>query len=292
MNLKLYLIMKNTLTILLAACSLAAAAETDNPLGDIVTVPHIDVLDDLFISFTNSKGEYDLNAEEQTKTLGMDMIIAGIFTDKKGWYQQIPGDDRSYIGIERADAPTRSEAFSCAGAYHETLTDGYQFVFNRANPESTIGTAVIPNDSQYPYTTITGSPTTFTLSYLYNELAAGHKAAIALLRTPTVNSKDMFAVSILKGTDPETGAHIFEDFVVACEVSAVGDDSAVKGIAYDPQRLTGGFYFLGKNYDEEDIVAANHYILAGDIPHPVPEPATATLSLLALGALAARRRRH
>lgn len=281
--------MKKTLFTLLASCSALCANG-----NDLLGVTHVDVKDDLFISFTNSKGEYNLNTEQQQRTLGMDMIIAGIFTDKSGWVQQIPKDDRSYIGIERLDAGSRDEAFSCAGAYHETLSGGYQFVFNLADPESKIGAAVIPNNETYKYNLVDGSPspTTFNLSYLYNALHSGKKAAIALLRTPQNDRDDMLAVSIWMGTDAETGAHIFEDFVVTCEVSAVGDDSAVKGIAYDPQRLTGAFYFLGKDYEEDDIVAVNHYILAGDIPHPVPEPATATLSLLALAALAARRRRH
>ncbi len=284
--------MKKTLLTLLAACTAVCANG-----NDLLGVTHVDVKDDLFVSFTNSKGEYDLNTEEQQRTLGMDMIIAGIFTDKQGWYQQIPGDNRSYIGIERLDAPSRAYAFSCAGAYPSgSVTGDYQFVFNRADPESAIKDAVIPNNEEYKYTTVKGNPVTFTRQYLENALAGGKKAAIALLRTPESDRDDMLAVSIWTGTDPETGEHTFEDFVVTCEVSAVGDDSAVKGVAYDPQRLSGAFYFVAKHKDShygvDDIVAVNHYILAGDIPHPTPEPTTATLSLLALAALAARRRRH
>lgn len=283
--------MKKTLFTLLAACT-AVCADGNDQLG----MTHIQVDDDLLLSFTNNKGIYNLSREQQGLTKGMDMIIAGIFTDKDGWYHSIPGDDRSYIGIERLDAPNKAYAFSCAGAYHETIKDGYQFVFNRANPESAIKDAVIPNNDTYHYNTVSGSPTTFDLSYLYNALHSGKKAAIALLRTPESNRDDMFAVSIWTGTDPETGEHTFDDFVVTCEVSAVGDDSAVKSVAYDPQRLTGAFFFVAKDKEEhygvDDIVAVNHYILAGDIPHPTPEPTTATLSLLALAALAARRRRH
>lgn len=283
--------MKKTLFILCAA--LTATCYADAPVGMTPDSSKMSLtVDDLIVKFTNSKGEYLLNAEQQELTKGKDMIIAGIFTDKKGWYQQISGDDRSYIGIEREDAAERSDAFSCAGAYHETLAGGYQFVFNRANPESTIGSAVIPNNEQYKYTTKIEEGGSFTLQRLEDALKSGHKAAIALMRTPEDNRDDMLAVSILYGNP--NGEHYYQDFVVTCEVSAVGDDSAVKGVAYDPQRLTAGFYFVDKDdhgFNENDILAANHYILAGDIPHPTPEPATATLSLLALAALASRRRR-
>lgn len=72
----------------------------------------------------------------------------------------------------------------------------------------------------------------------------------------------------------------------------MGDDSAVKSVAYDPQRLQSAVAFQGTEYGYEDLIAANVYTLTGVMPQPpVPEPATGTLSLLALGALCARRRR-
>ncbi len=284
--------MKYTLFALCAAF-LAATCYAGTPLGSTPDSAKLHLtVDDLLFTFTNSKGKYLLSAEQRELTKGKDMIIAGIFTDKSGWYQQIPNDDRSYIGIERMDASSSAYAYSCAGAYKETLKDGYQFVFNRADPESAIKDAVIPNNDQFKYQTKIGDASVFTLQNLYDALKSGHKAAISLLRTPQDNRDDMLAVSILY-YNPD-GTHYFDDFVVACEVSDVGDDSSVKSVAYDPQRLSGGFYFVDKDekgFEEDDIIAANHYILAGDIPHPTPEPATATLSLLALAALVSRRRR-
>lgn len=249
--------------------------------------------DDLLFSFTDSKGIYELSPEERQLTMGKDMIIAGIFTDKRGWYQQISDDNRSYIGIERADA-TGFDTFSCAGGYVGTLTGGYQFVFNRAKPESTIGTAVILNDEATQYSTLIEEGAAFTLQRLEDALTAGRKAAISLLRTPKDYTNDMLGLSILVGED-EQGNHLFEDYVVACEIFSAGDDSTVKSVAYDPQRLTGGYYFVAPDnktdFGMDDLLAANHYILAGDIPHPVPEPSAATLSLLALAGLMARRKR-
>lgn len=249
--------------------------------------------DDLLFSFTDSKGAYRLSPEEQQLTMGKDMIIAGIFTNKKSWYQQITGDERSYIGIERAEA-TGFDTFSCVGGTHITLTGGYEFVFNRAQPGSTMGTAVIPNDGATQYNTLLEEGGAFTLQRLQDALAAGRKAAIALLRTPKDYTNDMLGFSILVGQD-EQGNHLFEDYVVACEIFSAGDDSAVKSVAYDPQRLTGGYYFVAPDnktdFGRDDLLAANHYILAGDIPHPMPEPATAALSLLALAGLATRRKR-
>lgn len=278
-----------TLPLLLPALSQAELSfgATPDPTRYSLTV------DDLLFSFTDSKGAYELSPEQRQLTLGKDMIISGIFTDKKSWYQQITGDERSYIGIERADA-TGFDTFSCVGGTHKTLTGDYQFVFNRAQPGSTIGDAIIQNDEVTKYTTLIQEGGAFTLQRLQDALTAGRKAAISLLRTPKNYTNDMLGFSILVGED-EHGNHLFEDYVVACEIFSAGDDSAVKSVAYDPQRLTGGFYFVAPdsatNFGMNDLLAANHFILAGDIPHPVPEPATATLSLLALAALATRRKR-
>ena len=58
---------------------------------------------------------------------------------------------------------------------------------------------------------------------------------------------------------------------------------------YDPQRLQSAVAFQGTEYGYEDLIAANVYTLTGVMPQPpVPDPATGTLSLLALGALCAR----
>lgn len=251
-------------------------------------------VDDLLFSFSDSKGAYDLSPEQRQLTMGKDMIISGIFTDKKSWYQKIPEDERSYIGIERADA-TGFDTFSCVGGTYKTLTGDYQFVFNRAHPGSTIGDAIIQNNEATKYNTLIQEGGAFTLQRLADAVTAGRKAAISLLRTPKDYTNDMLGLSILVGQD-EQGNHLFEDYVVACEIFSAGDDSAVKAVAYDPQRLTGVYYFVAPDsatdYGMHDVLAANHFILAGDIPHPMPEPTTATLSLLALAALTVRRRRH
>ena len=280
--------MKKTLFTLFAvfATSCWASGDLDSEHIDNLNL----TLDDLLFKFSNSKGVYSLNAQQQEKTKGMDMIVSGLFTNDHNWVQQIHKDDRSYIGVHRAEAGEQSDAYSCAGGYATTTTDGYTFVFNRADPESKITTKeLVPNNEEFVYNTKEGNPLTFTLSYLESALKGGQKAAIALLRTPKDYTDDMLAVSILRGQD-EHGEYIFDDFVVACEVSAVGDDSSVDAVDYDPQRLIGAYYFLGESYGSQDIIAANHYVLTGDMP--VPEPTTATLSLLALAALAARRRRR
>lgn len=284
--------MKKTLYALVALAMVGMAYGEEGDLTQNDVDRRNLTLDDVFANFHSSKGDYRLSAEEQQATLGKDVIIAGLFTDKSGWVQQISADDRSYIGIERADAGSKSDAFSCAGAYATGTTLGdvtYKFVFNRADPESNITTKeLVPFTTEYQYVCKAGSPATFTPEYLMTCLQGGDKAAIALLRTPSPTSDDMLAVSILHKDTQE-----IENFVVACEVSAVGDDSAIASVAYDPQRLQSAVAFRGEKYGYEDIIAANEYILKGHLPDPtpVPEPVTGTLSLLGLAALAARRRR-
>ena len=73
----------------------------------------------------------------------------------------------------------------------------------------------------------------------------------------------------------------------------VGANAVLTGAAIDTTYISNGYVFAGA-YDQATLLAANKAAITALVPSTpaVPEPTTATLSLLALAGLAARRRRH
>lgn len=80
----------------------------------------------------------------------------------------------------------------------------------------------------------------------------------------------------------------FSDYAVGLDISTEQDVVGLDLFMMDKHRFDAGDIYLGTGYGLTDAVAATHHILGGSL---TPEPATATLSLAALTALAAKRRR-
>lgn len=226
--------------------------------------------EDLFVILQSKT--YDLDDTQIKQTRGMDCIVSAVFTDKNAWVQSIPADSRSYVGVLREHEKKEANAFSCAGGTNNEL------LFNRSQPGSEMsGTAIYPTE-QNPYVVFKGQPV--TLQQIHDSIVAGNKVALALLRTPSPDSIDMMALTIWDGT-------VFTDYVVGCEIASSDDTVGLVQLNMDDSRFVQGYTFLGKNYGVADIVAANHYALTGIIP----EPAAASLGILALAGLSMRRRR-
>lgn len=236
--------------------------------------------DDLFARLTNqgNGNVLDLTKSpgEVEKTIGKDSIITGRFDITK--IDAIATDNNtSYIGIRRVrHSQTESEsiAFSCAGV---TQKDGY--VFNRAQPGTTIGDTIILGD----YDILIGQEM-IPPSQLAAELRAGNTAALTLLRTPKPGEEDIMVISV---RDAATGS--FTDYAVGLDISTPADLVGLDLFMMDKHRFDAGDIYLGTGYGLGDAVAATHYILGGPM---TPEPATATLALLALGLLSRRRRKE
>lgn len=234
---------------------------------------------DLFAQLTN-KGNgnvLDLTKSpgEVEKTIGKDSIITGRFDITK--IDAIATDDNtSYIGIRRVrNSQTESEsiAFSCAGV---TQQDGY--VFNRAQPGTTMGSTIILGD----YDILIGQEM-ITPAQLAEQLRAGNTAALTLLRTPHPGAEDIMVISV---RDTQTGS--FTDYAVGLDISTELDVVGLDLFMMDKHRFDAGDIYLGTGYGLGDAVAATHHILGGPL---TPEPATTTLSLLALAGLCGRRKR-
>lgn len=235
--------------------------------------------DDLFAQLTNqgNGNVLDLTKSpgEIEKTIGKDSIITGRFDMSQ--IDAIASDnDRSYIGIRRVrNSQTESEsiAFSCAGV---TLQDGY--VFNRSQPGSTMGSTIITDN----YEVLIGQDM-ITPAELATQLRSGNTAALTLMRTPQPGQLDIMVISV---RDAATGE--FSDYAVGLDISTEQDIVGLDLFMMDKHRFDAGDIYLGTGYGLTDAVAATHHILGGSL---TPEPATATLSLAALTALAAKRRR-
>lgn len=243
-------------------------------MADLTLTP-----DDLFAQLTNqgNGNVLDLTKSpgEVEKTFGKDSIITGRFDITK--IDAIAKDnDTSYIGIRRVrNAQTESEsiAFSCAGV---TQRDGY--VFNRSQPGTTMGTTIITDT----YDVLIGQDM-ITPAELAAQLRAGNTAALTLLRTPHPGELDVMVISVRDG---QTGA--FTDYAVGLDISTELDVVGLDLFMMDKHRFDAGDIYIGTGFGLDDAVAATHHILGGPL---TPEPATSTLSLLALTALCGRRKR-
>lgn len=243
-------------------------------MADLTLTP-----DDLFAQLTNqgNGNVLDLTKRpgEVEKTFGKDSIITGRFDITK--IDAIATDnDTSYIGIRRVRASqTESESvsFSCAGV---TQQDGY--VFNRAQPGTTMGTTIITDT----YKVLIGQDM-ITPAELATQLRAGNTAALTLLRTPHPGELDVMVISVRDG---QTGA--FTDYAVGLDISTELDVVGLNLFMMDKHRFDAGDIYIGTGFRLDDAVAATHHILGGPL---TPEPTTTTLSLLALTALCGRRKR-
>lgn len=235
--------------------------------------------EDLFARLTNqgNGNVLDLTKSpgEVEKTIGKDSIITGRFDITK--IDVLATDnDTSYLGIRRVrHSQTESEsiAFSCAGV---TQQNGY--VFNRAQPGTTMGTTIITGN----YDVLIGQEM-ITPAQLAAELRTGNTAALTLLRTPTPGKEDIMVISV---RDATSGA--FTDYAVGLDISTSADIVGLDLFMMDKHRFDAGNIYIGSGYSLGDAVAATHYILGGTL---TPEPGSTTLSLLALATLCGRRRR-
>lgn len=243
-------------------------------LADLTLTP-----DDLFAQLTNqgNGNVLDLTKSpgEVEKTIGKDSIITGRFDMAQ--IDAIASDnDRSYLGIRRVrNEQTESEsiAFSCAGVMQQ---DGY--VFNRSQPGTTMGSTIITDNYE-----VLIRQDMITPAELAAQLRAGNTAALTLMRTPQPGQLDVMVISV---RDAATGA--FTDYAVGLDISTSADVVGLDLFMMDKHRFDAGDIYLGTGYGLGDAVEATHHILGGTL---TPEPATATLSLVALTALAAKRRR-
>lgn len=227
----------------------------------------------------------NLSTTEQKESETKDCIVTAVVTDKDAWYSQIPGDNRSYLGMKRNGSQPDADAYSCVGGTVSYPDGTNQFVFNRAEPGSKMGPKDIVNSTaDMPYEVLCNTMTDGeapTLQGIYDAIAKnGCTVAIGILRTPGI-SMDMYAISIKDSND------VFQDYVIGCAISSTADQSGLVQVNMDPHRFSGGTLFLGNDYGMEDLIAANHYSLV----HHMPEPTTATLGLAALAGLCTRRRR-
>lgn len=244
-------------------------------MADITVTP-----DDLFAQLTNrgNGNVLDLTKRpgEVEKTFGKDSIITGRFDITK--IDAIATDnDTSYLGIRRVrNSQTESEsiAFSCAGV---TQQNGY--VFNRSQPGTTMGTTIITGN----YEVLIGQDM-ITPAELATQLRAGNTAALTLLRTPHPGELDVMVISV---RDAQTGA--FTDYAVGLDISTELDVVGLDLFMMDKHRFDAGEIYIGTGYGLTDAVTATHHILGGTL---TPEPATATLSLVALAGLTLRRKRR
>lgn len=243
-------------------------------MADLTLTP-----DDLFAQLTNQGNGNVLDLTkipgEVEKTFGKDCIITGRFDITK--IDAIATDnDTSYIGIRRVrNAQTESEsiAFSCAGV---TQRDGY--VFNRAQPGTTMGSTIITDT----YEVLIGQDM-ITPAELAAQLRAGNTAALTLLRTPHPGELDVMVISVRDG---QTGT--FTDYAVGLDISTELDVVGLDLFMMDKHRFDAGDIYIGTGFGLDDAVTATHHILGGPL---TPEPTTATLSLLALTVLCGRRKR-
>lgn len=245
---------------------------------------HITVDDIIGVTSDNGGTTFTFTQEEVIASQTEDCIITGKVITASSHLKDILSDDKSYMGMLRENHDSQNGGFSGVGGLKDNGTD-YEFVFNRAVPNSTIGSNAVLDSEQTRYKVLRNTmPNGIipTLQYIYDAITVDKSTvAIAVLRTPS-NSDDMYAISILDTQGK------FMDFVVGCPIAESSDTDGLTSVAISKQRLEPSTIFLGTVYGVDDIIEANHYSLTGVI---TPEPTTTTLGLAALAGLCTRRRR-
>lgn len=257
--------MKKNILLTLSACSVALLAEA-KALG----IPDNDLL---FIWTENDKA-IDLSPEEKDIAIGKDAIVCALF--KTGAAKALRKEHNSYLGIRRANDGSQNNSFSCAGGLNGEL------VFNRAEPGSNIGATVITGDYDL-LTAPEGVTKMITLNEIANALDANKTVGITILRTPEAEAYDIIAVSVY-----DSSTETYRDYAVGMKIAGSSDTGTFDQVNFYKQRFGNGYTLIGKDYDVKDVLDVTHAVILGQL---IPEPATATLSLLALTGLSLRRRR-
>ncbi len=105
--------------------------------------------------------------------------------------------------------------------------------------------------------------------------------ALTMFYTTDPDKADMVLVSSVKDG-------VFTDSYAAQAITLLDDKPAI-GAAMHTNILYNGYVFGGSNWTLEDMFQVTHDVLTNTLP--APEPATASLGLLALAGVAARRKR-
>lgn len=257
--------MKKTIISLLALCSPLFA---ENPANSVLDY-------DLLFVWHGKDKAVNLSPEQQEITRGKDGIVTAQFLQTAG--SDIRSEHASYLGVRRAGQGSQDAAYSCAGGLKGEL------VFNRANPGTNVGSTYIEGDYDL-LVAPQGAERMITLNEIADALDANRKVSITLLRTPAVEYYDVMAVSVY---DPST--ETFSDYAVGMKIAGSSDTGTFDQANFYKQRFAEGYLLIGQDFTVNDAIDAGHSAILGRL---VPEPATASLSLLALAGLAARRKRR
>lgn len=201
----------------------------------------------------------------ETPTLRTDYIITALFRpDQLSWLKKQTSE--CLLGIERN--------ISGADTYAAVGFRDDKMYFALCEP----GTGLNPGADVLEATGVPGAT-----EIGHGDAFLGSDAiALTMFYTTDPEKADMVLVSAVKDG-------VFTDFYTAQAISFL-DDKAAVGAAMYTKILYNGYVFGGLNWTTADMIQATHDVLTNSLP--VPEPATASLSLLALAALTTRRKRR
>ncbi|MCD8070031.1 MAG: PEP-CTERM sorting domain-containing protein [Akkermansiaceae bacterium] len=193
-------------------------------------------------------------------------------------YTETTGNGTASWNTTEVDSPLDSWAFSFTVTVNSTTTGSKPLISMGTNGSNASGLSVVSTDGTYTTLTIgsgnsalssssltVSSGATYTLAYDASTYTVYLGSSSGDYITYTFESAPTTTVTLTSGTDSSGLRQWTNTGTVATTITSVADLSSVSG----------------------NSAAFASYVTTG----AVPEPATATLGLLALGALALRRRR-
>lgn len=199
-------------------------------------------------------------------TVNTDYVITALF--KPDWLPKIKKQtSESLLGIQR-DLPSPDQ-YAAVGLYNDHV------VFTLTEPGRGIHTGGHEAEaSEYmPTADMLGSDP------LYRNAKA---VAITMFYTEDPNREDLVLISAWQQDGTFVDAY-------SPQLLTLFDDSPAIGAGMHDTILYNGMVFGGENWGVQDVIQVTHDVLDGTL---VPEPATASLSLLTLAALLTRRQRR